>query len=211
MRRQVTKHVPWHHWTILDKESQERNGPDTKLLSRRKLKLCLSQNFYFGQMSSNIGEYKTIANMYQLAVWLGLHFAANSSWQAYEGPSLSGLGAPWELEGVSPLLWLGSRLVTPAPNSFSIKILSAVPCGWYPAVSVEHLSMFWCSQTAACSASLDLPAATSTAHLHPLMGWLPPGSAHRPGCLVFVKGCQPHHLLAWFLKRIYLALTSNRD
>lgn len=99
MRKQVTKHVPWHHWTILDKEPQERNGPDTKLLSRRKLKLCLSQNFYFGQMSSNIGECKTITNMNQLTVWLGLHFAANSSWQAYEGPSLSGLGHPGSLRG----------------------------------------------------------------------------------------------------------------
>lgn len=66
------------------------------LLSRRRLKLCLGQNFYFGQVSSNTNQYETITNTSHLIVELGVHSAANSFWQP-----LSGLGHPRSPRGFS--------------------------------------------------------------------------------------------------------------
>lgn len=47
------------------------------LLSRKRLKLCLGQNFYFGQASSNINQYETTTNTSHLIMELGVHSSAN--------------------------------------------------------------------------------------------------------------------------------------
>lgn len=59
--------------------------------------------FYFGQVYSNISQYETTRNMSQLTGSLGVQSAANLSWQAHKGPSLSRLGAPREPERAFPL------------------------------------------------------------------------------------------------------------
>lgn len=91
-------------WFLLIKQSAPgRKWSQTKLLSRRKLKFNLSQNFYFEQVSSNIRWYETTRNTSQLTGVLGAHSIANSSWQAHKGPALWELGAPWEAERSFPL------------------------------------------------------------------------------------------------------------
>ena len=102
---------------------------------------------------------------------------------------LWGWGHPRTLSRL--VLWLGSLLVTPVPNSFSTKTISAVLCGRNSEVSVEHLTTFWGLQRASSLAGLDVPAGTSPAHLHPRTRWFPPGWARRPGCSVCKRMSAP--------------------
>ena len=74
-----------------------------------------------------------------------------------------GWGHPRSLRGL--FVWLGSRLVTPALNSFQAETISAGLCGWISVVSIKHLSTFRGCQALPPQASLDLPAGTLVAHL----------------------------------------------
>ena len=158
---------------------------------------CIAGGFFTIWASREaLGQYETTRNTSQLTGSLRVHSSVNLSWQTHEKPSLSRVGAPRSLRGL--LVWLGSRLVTPALNSFQAKTISAGLCGWIYVVSIKHLSTF---QGCPSTASLGKPGSAcwylgSSSCLQ--TGWLPPGWAHKLGCLVSWKDVSPTICLSGF-------------
>ena len=112
------------------------------------------------------------------------------------GHPSQGWGHPRSLRGL--FVWLGSRLVTPALNSCQAKTISAGLCGWISVVSIKHLSTIrGCHSTASPgkpgSACWYLGSSSC-----PQTGWLPPGWAHKLGCLVLRKDVSPTICLSGF-------------